>query len=144
MVLVAVMLTASFGDTFLSRGMKEVGPVSIHQLPTLLVALKVPWVFAGIILLIGFFASYLTALSWADLTFVLPATSFGYVIIPLLSHFWLHEHISPWRWAGIVLITLGVGFVTRGPSYTNHSVVHHEDEESALPAIASNSKERSA
>ncbi len=121
MVLVAVMITASFGDTFLAKGMREVGPVSIHHLYTLLAALKVPWVLAGIVLLTAFFASYLTALSWADLTFVLPATSFGYVIVALLSKFWLHETITPARWAGIFLITLGVGFVTRGPSYTHHS-----------------------
>lgn len=120
LVLLAVTLTAAFGDTFLSRGMKDVGPVSIHHLPVLLAALKIPWVFTGIILLIGFFASYLTALSWADLTFVLPATSLGYIIIPFLSHFWLHEHISSSRWAGILLVTIGVGFVAHGPSYTHH------------------------
>lgn len=121
MVLVAVMIGASLGDTFLSAGMKQVGPVSLHHLFTLLVALRNPWVFSGIAFLIVFFAAYLTALSWADLTFVLPATSFGYVIIALLSKFWLHETISPARWAGILLITLGVGFVTQGPSYTNHN-----------------------
>jgi drug/metabolite transporter (DMT)-like permease len=121
MVLVAVMVSASFGDTFLSLGMKQVGPVSLDHLSTLLAALRVPWVLAGIVLLTAFFASYLTALSWADLTFVLPATSFGYVIIALLSRFWLHEIITPARWAGILLITLGVGFVTRGPSYTSHA-----------------------
>ena len=71
-------------------------------------------------MLIGFFASYLTALSWADLTFVLPATAFGYVIIALLARFWLHESISLERWAGIVLVTLGVGFVAQGPSLTQH------------------------
>ncbi len=120
MVLVAVMLTASFGDTFLSVGMKQVGPVSIHHLSALLVALKVPWILIGICLLTGFFASYLTALSWADLTFVLPATSFGYVIIALLARFWRHEIVTPSRWFGILLITLGVGFVTQGPSYTLH------------------------
>jgi drug/metabolite transporter (DMT)-like permease len=70
------------------------------------------------VLLIGFFASYLTALSWADLTYVLPATAFGNVIVALLAHFWLHEPISLERWAGIVLITLGVGFVAQGPSLT--------------------------
>ena len=69
-------------------------------------------------MLIGFFASYLTALSWADLTFVLPATSLGNVVIALLSKFWLHEQISLSRWIGIALITAGVGFVTQGPSYT--------------------------
>ena len=72
----------------------------------------------GIALLIGFFASYLTALSWADLTFVLPATALGNVIVALFARFWLHEAISLQRWAGIVLITVGVGFVANGPSLT--------------------------
>ncbi len=126
------MVTGSFGDTFLSVGMKQMGPVSMHHLSSLLLALRIPWVLAGIFLLIGFFASYLTALSWADLTFVLPATSFGYVVIALLSKFWLREPVSPSRWAGILLITLGVGFVTRGPSYTHHAPL--EPEDSALVA----------
>jgi len=76
----------------------------------------------GIALLIGFFASYLTALSWADLTFVLPATAFGNVIVALFARFWLHEAISYQRWFGIVLITLGVGFVAHGPSLTERPV----------------------
>lgn len=121
MVLVAIMVTASLGDIFLSAGMRQVGPVSIHHLSSLFAALRIPRVLGGIVLLTAFFASYLTALSWADLTFVLPATSFGYVIIALLSRFWLHEIITPTRWAGILLITAGVGFVARGPSYTDHA-----------------------
>jgi drug/metabolite transporter (DMT)-like permease len=121
MVLVAVMLGASFGDTLLGIGMRQVGPVSIHHLSTLIFALKVPSILIGILLLIGFFASYLTALSWADLSFVLPATSFGNVVVALLAKFWLHEAITPARWAGILLITVGVGFVTQGPSYTDHN-----------------------
>jgi drug/metabolite transporter (DMT)-like permease len=28
--------------------------------------------------------------------------------------------VSPLRWLGVVFITAGVGFVTRGPSYTDH------------------------
>lgn len=116
--LAVVTLTAACGDTFLARGMKQMGPVSIHHLGNLLHALLTPWVSAGIVVLIGFFASYLTALSWADLTYVLPATSIGYVIMALLGHFWLGEYVSAWRWLGIVFITAGVGFVARGPSYT--------------------------
>ncbi|MCL5263368.1 MAG: DMT family transporter [Acidobacteria bacterium] len=117
--LAVVTVTASCGDTFLARGMKSVGPVSIHHLGELIHAVLTPWVGAGIVVLIGFFASYLTALSWADLTYVLPATSIGYVIMELLGHFWLREYVSPWRWLGIVFITAGVGFVARGPSYTH-------------------------
>jgi drug/metabolite transporter (DMT)-like permease len=120
-ILAIVTLTSALGDTFLDVGMKQLGPVSLHHLSTLIVALKVPWVLAGIVLLIGFFASYLTALSWADVTFVLPATSFAYVVVALLSRFWLHEQITPARWLGIFCIVAGVGFVTRGPAYTTHA-----------------------
>jgi drug/metabolite transporter (DMT)-like permease len=118
LILATVALTASFGDTFLDVGMKQMGPVPLTNLGLLITALRIPWVIAGIVLLLGFFASYLTALSWADLTYVLPATSIGYGVVALLSKFWLHEQISPARWAGILLIVTGVGFVTRGPAYT--------------------------
>jgi uncharacterized membrane protein len=119
-VLLIVMFTAAVGDTLLSHGMSQVGAVDVHHLGLLLVALKNLWVISGILMLIGFFASYLSALSWADLTFVLPATSFSYVVVATLSHFWLHEHISVSRWAGIVLIVGGVGFVSQGPALTEH------------------------
>jgi len=76
------------------------------------------WIALGIALLIGYFASYLTALSWADLTYVMPATAFGNVIVELLARFWLHETISWQRWLGVLLITLGVGFVAQGPAST--------------------------
>lgn len=120
LVLAAVTLTSAFGDTFLSRGMKQLGPVSLDHPAALIHAVFSPWVGMGIVLLIGFFASYMASLSWADLTYVLPASSLGYVIMTLLARFWLREHVSPVRWLGIVLITAGVGFVTRGPSWTDH------------------------
>lgn len=120
LVLALVSVSAPLGDTFLDVGMKSIGPVSLAHITTLFHAVSTPWVASGIVLLIGFFASYLTALSWADLTFVLPATSFGNVIVALLARFWRHEHISLSRWIGIFLITAAVGFVTRGPSYTEH------------------------
>ncbi len=84
----------------------------------------------GIFCLLGFFASYLTALSWADLTFVLPSTAFGYVVVALLGKFWLHEPgaSSLYRWAGIVLIVCGVGFVANGPSLTQHEPVDPLEE----------------
>ena len=121
LILAMVTLTGSVGDTFLSVGAKQLGPISLSHLDRLIFAVHTPWIAAGIVLLIGFFASYLTALSWADLTYVLPASSLGYVVVALLSKFWLHEQISPLRWLGILFITAGVGFVTRGPAYTDHS-----------------------
>lgn len=118
LILGFVSLSAPFGDTCLSRGMTAMPAITLAHPLSLIAAVFTPWIGIGIALLIAFFASYLTALSWADLTFVLPATAFGNVIVALLSRFWLHEQISAARWAGIVLITLGVGFVAQGPSRT--------------------------
>jgi drug/metabolite transporter (DMT)-like permease len=117
--------------------MRHLPAIDLAHPASLVTAVFTPWIGAGILLLIGFFASYLTALSWADLTFVLPATAFGNVIVALLSRFWLHEPISPYRWAGIVLITLGVGFVAQGPSRTEPiAVVAAEPEQLAIAAEA--------
>ena len=118
MILALVSICAPLGDTCLSRGMTRLPAITLDHPMTLIAAVFTPWIAVGIALLIGFFASYLTALSWADLTYVLPATAFGNVIVALLSRFWLHENISWQRWAGIVLITVGVGFVAQGPALT--------------------------
>jgi drug/metabolite transporter (DMT)-like permease len=118
LILGLVAVCAPLGDTCLSLGMTRLPAVTLAHPAALIAAVFTPWVAAGIVLLIGFFASYLTALSWADLTFVLPATALGNVIVALLSKFWLHEPISLERWAGIVLITIGVGFVAQGPALT--------------------------
>jgi drug/metabolite transporter (DMT)-like permease len=132
LILGLVALCAPLGDTCLSRGMTLLPPVTMAHPLSLIAAVFTPWIGIGIALLIAFFASYLTALSWADLTFVLPATAFGNVIVALFARFWLHEAISPERWAGIVLITVGVGFVANGPSLTERPAAVAE-----LPAAAS-------
>jgi drug/metabolite transporter (DMT)-like permease len=131
-ILGLVALCAPLGDTCLSRGMTHLPSISLAHPASLVAAVFTPWIAAGIALLIGFFASYLTALSWADLTFVLPATAFGNVIVALLSKFWLHEPISLERWAGIVLITVGVGFVAQGPALTERPAAQPIDDVPAM------------
>jgi uncharacterized membrane protein len=118
LVLVGVMFFGSVGDALLSRGMKDVGSISPNNFATVILSVMNPWVALGILFLLVFFAAYATALSWADLTFVLPATSIGYVVLTLIARFYLHEQVSVMRWLGIVLISAGVGFVTRGPALT--------------------------
>jgi drug/metabolite transporter (DMT)-like permease len=81
----------------------------------------------------------MNALSWADLTYVMPATALGYVLLALVARFVLHEHISPLRWLGIVLITAGVGFVAGGPALTEHPLGEAAKlaEKSRATAVAS-------
>jgi drug/metabolite transporter (DMT)-like permease len=118
LVLAGVAVFAATGDAMLSAGMKQTGSISVRHLPSLIAALVNPWVAIGIVLLVGFFATYMNALSWADLTYVLPASSLGYVLLALIAKFALHEHISVSRWLGIALISVGVGFVAAGPAAT--------------------------
>jgi drug/metabolite transporter (DMT)-like permease len=120
LALAGVTVFAAAGDSMLAHGMKQTGNISLHHLQSVILAVLNPWVAVGILLLLGFFASYMHALSWADLTYVLPATSLGYVILALVAKFALHEQVSPLRWLGIALISGGVGFVAGGPSLTTH------------------------
>ena len=133
--LAGVVFFGSLGDVALARGMRSMPPVTVANLGALISALANPWVIGGILLLLCFFSSYLSALSFADLTFVLPATSIGYVIMALLGRFFLHEHVSVFRWTGVALITLGVGFVAGGPALT---VPHQNEQHPAKEAIGKN------
>lgn len=117
-MLAGIIFSGSFGDVLLSQGMKQIGAISASRWFDLLFAVRNPWIMFGIFFLLVFFGSYLTALSWADLTFVLPATALGYVVVALLGKFVLHEQVTIARWLGIALISVGVGFVARGPSLT--------------------------
>ena len=77
LVLAGVTGFAAAGDSMLSHGMKQTGSISLNHLQGVIFAILNPWVAVGILLLLAFFATYMTALSWADLTYVLPATSLG-------------------------------------------------------------------
>jgi drug/metabolite transporter (DMT)-like permease len=120
LVLAGITAFGAAGDSMLSHGMKQSGGISLHNLQNVILALGNPWTAAGTVLLLGFFAAYMTALSWADLTYVLPATSLGYVLLALIAKFALHEEVSATRWLGIALISGGVSFVAGGPALTPH------------------------
>lgn len=134
LVLAGVTVFSPAGDCLLSRGMRQEGTLSLHHLPTLILAVFNPWVGLGILLLLAFFASYMAALSFADLTYVLPATSLGYVLLALMAKFVLHEQVTLTRWLGIVLISAGVGFVTRGPVLTHRHTQTGEPMAEAVSA----------
>jgi drug/metabolite transporter (DMT)-like permease len=123
-IYLAIACCNGTGDVLLKRGMDDIGQIHLAHWTHIFSAFIDPWIIVGVACLAGFFYAYLTALSWADLTFVLPATAFGYVVTAFLSRFFLHEAVSPWRWAGVLLITCGVGLVARGPSLTVREAEH--------------------
>lgn len=133
LVLAGITLFAATGDSLLSHGMKQVGSISLSHWTSVIFAVLNPSVALGILLLLGFFISYATALSWADLTYVLPASSLGYVLLALIAKFFLHEHVTATRWLGIALISSGVGFVTQGPALTRRQSGSSSEGQTSKP-----------
>lgn len=107
-----VVIFAPIGNVLLSKGMKSVGDTSLHSVSDLVaIALRVftsPFIWLGIGFLLLFFVSYLLVLSWADYSFVQPASATSFGVVALLGHFALKEPISPTRWLGVIVICLGV------------------------------------
>jgi drug/metabolite transporter (DMT)-like permease len=76
------------------------------------------WIWAGIVSMLLYLAALMLVLSWADFSYILPATASMYAVVPLLGHFVLGESVTGLRWIGVVLICLGVGFVGQTPPNT--------------------------
>jgi drug/metabolite transporter (DMT)-like permease len=99
--------------------MRRVGRLAMGSPLAYVSALFEPFVTLGVCLLIIWLLSNMALLSWADLSYVLPVTAIGYVLVALAGVALLGERISPPRWAGIVLITAGVALVGRTPPSTS-------------------------
>jgi uncharacterized membrane protein len=104
-----VVFSNAFGDFFMKRGMPA--GAGLNTPLEYVAVLFQPWVTLGVVLLIIWQLSRMALLSWADLSYVLPVTSVGYVVVALLGKVMLNEAISPRRWMGIVLIVAGVALV---------------------------------
>jgi drug/metabolite transporter (DMT)-like permease len=117
-VLLAFMVIfSSLGNVLLSRGMKQTGEI-VDFSPAALVAVFVKTftnvsIWLGILSLLIFFVSYLLLLSWADFSYVQPASAIGYAFVAVLGYFVLGEFISPMRWLGVLIICAGVALVGR-------------------------------
>ena len=107
----------------LARGMKQIGNVEISASGlrhALLSTIQSGSIWIGILFLIGFTLCYMTAVSWADYSFVMPAGAFGYAVQTMLAIIVLHEVVSPRRWIGVAMICVGVLLVGQTkPNTTN-------------------------
>ncbi len=116
-ILIAIIVAAdSSGDVLLTKSMRQVGAVSSFAPRTLwdsaCRALRNRHVLASLLFMTLRFVGFLAALSWADLSFVFPAMALAYAVSTLAAKFILGETVSLHRWAGTLLICLGVGLVS--------------------------------
>ena len=123
-VLTLVLIFANVAGNFsLSWGMRRTGPGVFESPLGYITALFDPWVALGVCLLLVWMFSQMALLSWADLSYVLPVTSAGYVLAAIAGRLFLQERISAARWTGVALIMSGVVLVGR----TAHSTTEETE-----------------
>ncbi|HUA83829.1 MAG TPA: hypothetical protein VMB85_08210 [Bryobacteraceae bacterium] len=111
MFTIIVVLSNALGNFALASGMRN---RSTDGVLDYLRAIFSPWVMIGIVLLILWLLSRMALLSWADLSYVLPVTSLGYVVNALMGRWFLNEQVTAARWAGTLLIVAGTMLVGAG------------------------------
>ena len=72
-----------------------------------------PMVWLGVLVFVLNFFVWIVILYKIDLSIAMPVGSFCYIFVPIIAVFFLHEHVGPLRWVGIILIVLGVHFVSQ-------------------------------
>ena len=110
------------GNVLLSKGTKTIGPANIQAPVDLLHffwrTITSPTIWLGIACLLTFFVAYMVVLSWADYSFVQPASAITYVIVALMGTLFLHEVVKPMQWVGVAVICAGAFLVSNTPPST--------------------------
>lgn len=121
MILIMVLF-GPLGNILLGKGMKNVGsaaswtPADLPHIFGRVFASGFIWL--GVASLLTFFVAYMLILSWADFSYVQPASSIAYLVVALLGYRYLGEKVSLLHWAGIAVICLGVFVVGNTPPRT--------------------------
>lgn len=109
------ILFGALGDILLSKGMRSNGEINIRRLSELPKNIRLvfrrPAILAGIVSQTFYFFSYMAALAYADVSVANPMTALSYVLVTFYAAAVLREHVTPKRWAGVALVTLGAIFV---------------------------------
>jgi drug/metabolite transporter (DMT)-like permease len=112
----AVLLN-SVGNVLLKIGMRRIGEISSfspHVLRSVASQASTSgMLWLGVAVLTLFFVCYLVLLSWADYSYIQPASAGGYAIVPLFGWLLGGEQVGALRWSGVFFICVGVVLVGR-------------------------------
>lgn len=111
-LILLMVLFAPLGNVLLGKGMKGIGSANdwapgdiVHVLAQILTA---GYIWLGIACLLTSFGAYMLVLTWADYSYVQPASAISYAVVAMLSYFLLGEAVPLLRWVGILIICVGV------------------------------------
>ena len=118
LLLFLVVVSGTGGEICVTRAMKHVGEVKDFR-PLAVVsvisrAMKLPWMWIGISMMALAFFSLLAVLSIENVSFVVPVTALNYAAGALGGKFFLGERVTPRRWAGVLIVCIGVTLVWLG------------------------------
>ena len=118
LLLFFVVVSGTGGEICVTRAMKRVGEVTdfrpLAVIRVILRALKVPWMWIGVGMMALAFFSLLAVLSIENVSFVVPVTALNYAAGALGGKFFLGERVTPRRWAGVLIVCVGVTLVWLG------------------------------
>src|SRR5215510_5936968 len=127
LLLCSLVVGSSLGEILSAKGMRKVGAVSFR--PKALIGaigrmVRSPYLFCGVACLAVAFFSFISLLSYADLSFVVPLTAVSYITNTLGARFFLHERITRERWLGTLLVAFGVALVSLSGKFESLVVWH--------------------
>lgn len=131
-VMTIATISVTLGDLMMSKAMRMLGPLTLpslndwwygdasvsvrivlYEIYQLLWSIfSQPTVWLAILFMLVFLVLWMIALSWSDLTFVMPLTALTYVLNALLVGPFLGEEVTSLRWLGTIAIAAGVAIVT--------------------------------
>jgi drug/metabolite transporter (DMT)-like permease len=118
LLLFLVVASGTGGEICVTRAMKHVGEVTdfrpLAVIRVILRAMKVPWMWIGLSMMALAFFSLLAVLSIENVSFVVPVTALNYAAGALGGKFFLGERVTPRRWAGVLIVCIGVTLVWLG------------------------------
>ena len=115
LILLGVLLNAT-AQLCLKQGMRQVGHFAFSLNNLAPIGFKValnPFVFAGLVCYVVSVVVWLLALSRVEVSYAYPLLSVGYIVTAFAGQLFFGEALGPMRWAGILVICLGVYLVTR-------------------------------
>jgi hypothetical protein len=117
-VLGLLIVGSTGGEIAITYGMKATGePERLRPRELLRFlgrALRNGWFWVGAPLMALAFYALLVLLSWEPISLVIPASALSYVVGTFGAKYVLGEDVSAARWAGVVLVCLGVALVAAG------------------------------
>ena len=113
-----IVIVGTGGELCVTRAMKTIGEVTdfrpLSLIRVVIQAMQVGWMWLGLGQMTVAFFALLGMLSLENVSLVIPVTALSYAFGALGGRFFLGERVTRQRWAGVLLVCVGVALVFIG------------------------------